>query len=136
MFKLCRNLLHLQKKVFPSLKPRNVLHLAHNSFYVIQCATDLLRVQPAWKCRSIQKTLWLHVCPRSFPIPVNKDHKFLDLIFDSKLAFDNHIKEFRMKCQKSLNILCVLSYRSWDQTGYVYLKFTIASQDCVWIMIA
>lgn len=47
------------------------------------------------------------------PISVKKGHRFLGLLFDSKLTFGLHIKQLRTKCQKSLNILRVLSHRFW-----------------------
>lgn len=47
------------------------------------------------------------------PIPMKNVHKFLGLIVDSKLSFIPHIKNLKVKCIKSLNILKVLSHVSW-----------------------
>lgn len=52
------------------------------------------------------QTLTLH----GVPIPVNKEHKFLDVL-DHKLNFISHIKE--LKCLKTTNILVVLSHQSY-----------------------
>ena len=41
------------------------------------------------------------------PIPVVQEYKYLGLIFDKKLSFIPHIKYFKAKCLKSLNILKV-----------------------------
>ena len=43
------------------------------------------------------------------PIQFVKDAKFLGLIWDTKLTFEPHIKYLKARCQKSLNILKVLS---------------------------
>lgn len=44
---------------------------------------------------------------------VKSEHKFLGLIFDRTLTFSSHIKNLKVKCIKSLNLLKILSHRSW-----------------------
>ncbi|XP_055924553.1 uncharacterized protein LOC129956647 [Argiope bruennichi] len=46
-------------------------------------------------------------------IPVEDDVRFLGVIFDKRLTFLPHILYLRKKCEKSLNILKVLSNTSW-----------------------
>lgn len=46
-------------------------------------------------------------------LAVQPEHKFLGLIFDRKLTFWSHIKYLKVKCSQSLNLLKVLSHRSW-----------------------
>ena len=69
---------------------------------------------------SKNKTVAMHFCPDKKCLdPVLKldnDHiqfvkeaKFLGLIWDTKLTFEPHIKYLKARCQKSLNILKVLS---------------------------
>ncbi|XP_055862095.1 uncharacterized protein LOC129922043 [Biomphalaria glabrata] len=74
---------------------------------------------------SDSKTVSMHFCnlrglhpdPELFihkkKIPVVKTTKFLGLTLDSKFNFLPHIKELKKKCQKSLNILRVLSHTDW-----------------------
>ena len=52
-----------------------------------------------------------------------KEAKFLGLIWDTKLTFEPHIKYLKARCQKSLNILKVLSRTEWgaDQTTLLKL---------------
>ena len=57
------------------------------------------------------------------PIQFVKEAKFLGLISDTKLTFEPHIKYLKARCQKSLNILKVLSRTEWgaDQTTLLKL---------------
>ena len=57
------------------------------------------------------------------PIQFVKEAKFLGLIWDTKLTFEPHIKYLKAQCQKSLNILTVLSRTEWvaDQTTLLKL---------------
>ncbi|XP_055944534.1 uncharacterized protein LOC129975497 [Argiope bruennichi] len=50
---------------------------------------------------------------RGIAIPVENDVRFLGVIFDRKITFLPHILHLRKKCEKSLNILKVLSNTSW-----------------------
>ena len=52
------------------------------------------------------------------PIQFVKEATFLGLIWDTKLTFEPHINYLKARCQKSLNILKVLSRTEWgaDQT--------------------
>ncbi|GBN13043.1 hypothetical protein AVEN_74935-1, partial [Araneus ventricosus] len=65
----------------------------------------------------------LHLDPaiyiRNFSIPVVNDIRFLGVIFDRKLTFLPHVLYLRKKCERSLNILKVLSTTSWgaDRTS-------------------
>ena len=57
------------------------------------------------------------------PIQFVKEAKILGLIWDTKLTFEPHIKYLKARCQKSLNILKVLSRTEWgaDQTTLLKL---------------
>ena len=44
------------------------------------------------------------------PIPVVDHAKFLGVIFDKKLSFIPHINTLKIKCQKALNVLKLLSH--------------------------
>ena len=57
------------------------------------------------------------------PIQFVKEAKFLGLIWDTKLTFEPHIKYLKARCQKSLNILKILSRTEWgaDQTTLLKL---------------
>ena len=57
------------------------------------------------------------------PIQFVKEAKFLGLIWDTKLTFEPHIKYLKARCQKSLNVLKVLSRTEWgaDQTTLLKL---------------
>ena len=46
-------------------------------------------------------------------IPVVEQTKFLGVIFDNKLTFLPHIRYFKEKCVKALNLLCVVAHTSW-----------------------
>ena len=83
---------------------------------------------------SKNKTVAMHFCPDKKcmdhvlelggdPIPFVKEAKFLGLIWDTKLTFEPHIKYLKARCQKSLNVLKVLSRTEWgaDQTTLLKL---------------
>ena len=83
---------------------------------------------------SKNKTVAMHFCPDkkcmdpvlkldNDPIQFVKEAKFLGLIWDTKLTFEPHIKYLKAWCQKSLNILKVLSRTKWgaDQTTLLKL---------------
>ena len=61
------------------------------------------------------------------PIQFVKEAKFLGLIWDTKLTFEPHIKYLKARCQKSLNILKVLSRTEWgaDQTTLLKLYHSL-----------
>ncbi|GBM32481.1 hypothetical protein AVEN_156581-1 [Araneus ventricosus] len=65
----------------------------------------------------------LHLDPaihiQNIAIPVVDDIWFLGVIFDHKFTFLPHILHFRKRCERSLNILKVLSKTSWgnDRTS-------------------
>lgn len=50
---------------------------------------------------------------RDMLVPVHSEHKFLGIIYDSKLTFGAHIKTLKMTCMRTLNILKILSHKSW-----------------------
>ncbi|GBL79203.1 putative RNA-directed DNA polymerase from transposon X-element [Araneus ventricosus] len=64
-------------------------------------------------CRKRNLHLEPVICIRNFAIPVVNDIRFLGVIFDRKLTFLPHVLHLRKKCEKSLNILKVLSKTSW-----------------------
>ena len=83
---------------------------------------------------SKNKTVAMHFCPDkkcmdpvlnldNDPIQFVKEAKFLGLIWDTKLTFEPHIKYLKARCQKSLNLLKVLSRTEWgaDQTTLLKL---------------
>ena len=51
-----------------------------------------------------------------------KEAKFLGLIWDTKLTFEPHIKYLKARCQKSLNLLKVLSCTEWGADRTTLLK--------------
>ena len=83
---------------------------------------------------SKNKTVAMHFCPDkkcmdpvlkldNDPIQFVKEAKFLGFIWDTKLTFEPHINYLKTQCQKSLNILKVLSRTEWgaDQTTLLKL---------------
>ena len=70
--------------------------------------------------RGISTNPTLHMCHS--PIPVKTEHKFLGLIFDRTLSFTPHIKTLKFKCQKSLNVLKVLSHKTWGSDRLCLLR--------------
>ena len=40
----------------------------------------------------------------------------MGIIFDEKLCFDNHVEKIRDKCLKRLNIIKIISHKSWKLT--------------------
>ena len=93
---------------------------------------------------SKNKTVAMHFCPDKKcidpvmelggdPIQFVKEAKFLGLIWDTKLTFEPHIKYLKARCQKSLNILKVLSRTEWgaDQTTLlkIYRSFVRSKLD-------
>ncbi|GFU40175.1 probable RNA-directed DNA polymerase from transposon X-element [Trichonephila clavipes] len=57
---------------------------------------------------------------RDIQIPVVPDVRFLGVIFDRRLTFLPHILHLRKKCEKSLNLLKVLSNTSWGRIEHHY----------------
>ena len=55
-------------------------------------------------------------------IPVRGEARFLGLIFDRKLSFLPHIKDLRLRCQKALNALKVLSSPEWGGGADILLN--------------
>ena len=80
------------------------------------------------------KTVCMHFCQKrrlhpepclqiyGSQIPVVPEAKFLGIIFDKKLNFKAHIDYLRAKCQKSLNLLKVVSKMSWGADQTVLLR--------------
>ena len=58
----------------------------------------------------------------SDPIPFTKEHKFLGLIWDTKLTFKKHALYIKKKCQNALNLLKVLSHTDWGSDTKTLLK--------------
>jgi hypothetical protein len=46
-------------------------------------------------------------------VPHCANPKFLGIIFDSHLSFESHVKSIKAKCMSRLNIIKILSHRSW-----------------------
>ncbi|GBM84021.1 putative RNA-directed DNA polymerase from transposon X-element, partial [Araneus ventricosus] len=70
-------------------------------------------------CRKRNIHLDPNIQIRNAPIPVVNEIRFLVVIFDRKLTFLPHTLHLRKKCERSLNILKVLSRTSWgaDRTS-------------------
>ncbi|GFT53714.1 putative RNA-directed DNA polymerase from transposon X-element [Trichonephila clavipes] len=70
---------------------------------------------------------------RDIQIPVVPDVRFLGVIFDRRLTFLPHILHLRKRCEKSLNLLKVLSNTSWgaDRTSLlrVYAAIVLSRID-------
>ena len=74
---------------------------------------------------STSKTVCVHFCKQREPhldpdlrlygesIPVVTQVKFLGVIFDSKLTFEPHIGQLKLKCQNALKSLRVVSHMDW-----------------------
>ena len=60
--------------------------------------------------------------PHEIPIPFKENHKFLGLIWDTKLTFKKHVQYIKKKCQNSLNLLKVLSHTEWGSDSKTLLK--------------
>ena len=82
---------------------------------------------------SKNKTVAMHICPDkkcmnpvlkldNDPIQTIKKLNFLVLIWDTKLTFGHNIKYLKVRCQKSLNILKVLSSTEWGADRTTLLK--------------
>ena len=56
------------------------------------------------------------------PIKVVREAKFLDVIFDTKLTFKNHIQYLKTSCQKALDILRVVGHTDWGADRIVLLR--------------
>merc|ERR1712121_277703 len=94
------------------------------------CINSIVR----WTCKngftvSSNKTVAMHFCNRNSKycrdpiLNLGKDkikfvteHKFLGLIWDSKLSFESHIQYLKKKCANAMNIIKVLSYSNWIST--------------------
>ncbi len=88
---------------------------------------------------SSEKTVCVHFCRlrklhndpelyfRQSPITVTDTVRFLGVTFDKKLTFVPHIKNLRLKCEKTLNLLKVLSNTSWgaDRTSMMRIYRSI-----------
>jgi hypothetical protein len=59
---------------------------------------------------------------RNRVLPFVSTRKFLGLILDSKLSWEPHTRYLRVKCERSLNILGVLSGRSSGADRTVMLR--------------
>ncbi|GFW58794.1 putative RNA-directed DNA polymerase from transposon X-element [Trichonephila clavipes] len=70
---------------------------------------------------------------RDVHIPVVPDVRFLGVIFDRRLTFLPHILQLRKRCERSLNLLKVLSNTSWgaDRTSLlrVYQAIVLSRID-------
>ena len=86
---------------------------------------------------SANKTVAMHFCGRKkcydpaldlgklygySPIEFVKEHKFLGLIWDTKLNFKAHIKYLKLKCYKALNLLKVISHTAWGSDTKTLIK--------------
>ncbi|GFT04298.1 putative RNA-directed DNA polymerase from transposon X-element [Trichonephila clavipes] len=67
------------------------------------------------------------ICIRKTSVPAFREVRFLGVIFDHRLTFLPHSLHLRRKCEKSLNILKVLSNISWgvDRTSQLRIYESI-----------
>lgn len=56
-----------------------------------------------------------HVQLNNVLIPLQKEHKFLGVVLDEKLAFIPHIKILKQKYLKTINILKALAPFDWSK---------------------
>lgn len=63
------------------------------------------------KSKSVQPAPCIKI--NGSPICVKNEHKFLGLIFDSRMSFIPHIKALNLNCLKTMNLLKMLSHPSW-----------------------
>jgi len=75
---------------------------------------------------SPSKTVSLHICRKrgcsklnanlslnNIPITTVEQHKFLGLIFDNSLTWRPHIKDLKISCNRTLDLLKHISHRDW-----------------------
>ena len=55
------------------------------------------------------------------PVKVVKEAKFLDLIFDIKLTFKNHVQHLKSSCEKALDFLQVVWHTDWGANHIILL---------------
>ena len=55
-------------------------------------------------------------------IPVVKEYTFLGIVIDHRLSFIPHITKLKIKCQKALNLLKVVSHYDWGADRNVLLR--------------
>ena len=83
------------------------------------------------------KTVAMHFCPQNkcydpalnLGLPYGnahiefvQEHKFLGLIWDTKLNFKAHIKYLKQKCYKALNLIKVVSHTVWGADSKTLIK--------------
>ena len=112
---------------------------AKNMFTIERQLQQSLNSLSSWADRngfkfSTTKTVCLHFCQkrkhhldpqltlRGQPIPVVEQTKFLGMIFDKRLSFLPHIKNLKLKAQKSLNLLKVVASKHWGGESSVLLQ--------------
>ncbi|GFT29385.1 putative RNA-directed DNA polymerase from transposon X-element [Trichonephila clavipes] len=73
------------------------------------------------------------ICISETQIPVVPEVRFLGVIFDHRLTFLPHILHLWKKCEKSLNLLKVLSNTSWGADRISLLRvYQSIVQDSLW----
>jgi hypothetical protein len=77
-----------------------------------------LSVSAAWtKCVHFLRLRGVHPPPvlylNNHALPVVPSTKFLGLVLDSSLSWEPHLRQLRATCERSLNVLRVLSGTSW-----------------------
>ena len=55
-------------------------------------------------------------------IPITDEHKFLGIIFDSKLSFMPHIKKLRIKCNQAMQLLRAIAHTDWGADRKTLIK--------------
>ena len=46
-------------------------------------------------------------------IPITQQYKFLGIALDSKLSFNSHIKQLRIKCNQTIHLLINIAHTDW-----------------------
>ena len=62
--------------------------------------------------------LKLNLCLFNSYLPVANSIKFLGIVFDDKLMFKNYIDVIKEKCNTRLNLIKVLSKKSWGLSHF------------------
>ena len=91
-----------------------------------QCIYKVLKwtMENGFKISS-NKTKYMHFCQihkmhnqpilrlNGSEIPINQQYKFLDITLDPKLSFIPHIKQLRIKCNQTIQLLGTIAHTDW-----------------------
>ncbi|GFN92453.1 RNA-directed DNA polymerase from mobile element jockey [Plakobranchus ocellatus] len=132
---LCKTLERMvNDRLVHVLESRNLLSKVQCGFRKDDSTLDHLWVSDNGFRFSVSKTTCVHFHRQRIytepalhldgqPIPVKDEAKFLGVIFDQKLSFENHVKYLKNKCFKALNLLPVVGHTDWGADRATLLKF-------------